>query len=346
VNSRYPVAGLSSAKLAAGAMLVAALIAMLLGGCGGGNDAADTVRAKPLETVRVTLDGNISAANIGFRIAEKRGYFEDEGFEVVSSDPGQPGQAVPLVAGVDDEFGIVQEPQVVMAGAKDAPVVAVGSVIAHPMNSLIWLKRSKIRSVADLKGKSIALPGIPYQKQFLKVILAQAGLTLKDVKLESLQYHLLPALLTGRVAAIFGASWSVEGKALQAQGEEPVIRRVQDFGIPTYEELVVIASSGQVREEPETVRGFMSALSRGIAVVEQNPKATAKLIFEDPEHNPLIRPQAIGASVEATLPLLSRDRAIDFGKAKRLIAWMHEKGMIENEPSVAGLFTNEFLSHP
>jgi putative hydroxymethylpyrimidine transport system substrate-binding protein len=346
MNSRHPVRGPLSAKLAAGAMLVAALIAMLLAGCGGGNDAAETVRTKPLETVLVTLDGNINAANIGLRIAQKRGYFEDEGFEVSATDPSQPGQAVPFVAGADDEFGIVQEPQVVMAGAKDAPIVAVGSVISQPTNSLIWLKRSKIRSIADLKGKSIALPGIPYQKQFLKVILAQAGLTLKDVKLRSIQYHLLHALLSGHVDAIFGASWSVEGEALKVQGAEPVIRRVQEFGIPDYEELVVIASSRRVREEPETVRGFMSALSRGIAVAERNPKATAKLILEDSEHNPLIGPKAIAASVEATLPLLSHDQAIDFGKVRGLIAWMHEQGMIENKPSVKGLFTNEFLAQP
>jgi putative hydroxymethylpyrimidine transport system substrate-binding protein len=345
VNRRYLVGVPLPAKLAAGAVSLAALIALSLGGCGGG-EAADTARAAPLETVLVTLDGNINAANIGLRIAQKRGYFEDEGFEVSATDPSQPGQAVPFVAGADDEFGIVQEPQVVMAGAKDAPVVAVGSVISQPTNALIWLKRSKIRSIADLKGKSIALPGIPYQKQFLKVILAKAGLTLEDVKLRSIQYRLLRALLSGRVDAIFGASWNVEGEALKAQGEEPVIRRVQDFGIPDYEELVVIAYADRVRREPETVRSFMSALSRGIAEAEQNPKATAKLILEDSEHNPLIGPKAIGASVDATLPLLSRDQAIDLGKAKGLIAWMHKQGMIENEPAVAGLFTNEFLSNP
>jgi putative hydroxymethylpyrimidine transport system substrate-binding protein len=345
MKSRLWVAEPLSASLAAGAVSMAALFGMLLGGCGG-EGAAVTIPDDPPETVLASLDGNISAANIGLRIAQKRGYFEDGGLEISATDPSQPGQVVPFVAGADDEFGIVQEPQVVMAGAKKAPIVAVGSVISEPTTSLIWLKRSKIRGISDLEGKSIAVPGIPYQKKFLKVILAQAGLTLEDVKLRSIQYRLLRALRSGRVDAIFGASWNVEGAALRAQGEEPVIRRVQDFGIPAHEELVVITTADRAREEPESVRAFMAALSRGISVVEQNPKVTERLIFEDSEHNPLIGPKAIGASLEATLPLLSEDQALDLGKAKRLIAWMHKEGMIERKPSVAGLFTNEFLAQP
>jgi putative hydroxymethylpyrimidine transport system substrate-binding protein len=341
MNSWYRLASPWAARLA----FSAAGIAILLGGCGGAGTAA-TGPAEDPEYVFATLDGNISAANIGLRIAQKRGYFEDGGLEISATDPSQPGQAVAFVSAGDDEFGIVHEPQAVMAAARNSPIVVVGGVISEPTTALIWLKRSKIRGIRDLEGKSIAVPGIPYQREFLKLILAHAGLTLEDVKVRSIQYRLLRALRSGRVDAIFGASWNHEGVALKAQGEEPVVRRVQEFGIPDYEELVVVANADRAREDPESVRAFMSALSRGIAVAEQNPKATAKLIFEDSEHNPLIGPKAIGAGVEATLPLLTEDQVLDLGKAKSLIAWMYKEGMIEHKPSVKGFFTNEFLAQP
>ena len=41
----------------------------------------------------------------------------------------------------------------------------------------MWLPDSGIEEISDLKGKTIAYPGVPFQKDFLEYILEGAGLS-------------------------------------------------------------------------------------------------------------------------------------------------------------------------
>ena len=50
-------------------------------------------------------------------------------------------------------------------------MVAVGALVNSPLTSMIWLKSSKIGGIPDLRGKTIATAGIPYQDAYLKTIL-------------------------------------------------------------------------------------------------------------------------------------------------------------------------------
>ena len=59
----------------------------------------------------------------------------------------------------------------VLERARGAQVVAVGSLISDPTAAMIWLEKSHIGGIADLKGKTIAIPGLPFQKSFLQSIL-------------------------------------------------------------------------------------------------------------------------------------------------------------------------------
>jgi ABC-type nitrate/sulfonate/bicarbonate transport system substrate-binding protein len=76
---------------------------------------------------------------------------------------------------------------------------------------------------------------------------------------------LVSALLSGRADAIFGGSWNVEGIELESRGAEPVITRIQDLGIPDYEELVMVARSDLVADDPRLIRDFMSAVADLVA---------------------------------------------------------------------------------
>ena len=56
-------------------------------------------------------------------------------------------------------------------------VVAIGALVNRPLTSLIWLKKSGIKGVGGLKGKTVATAGIPYQQAFLKTILSRVHLS-------------------------------------------------------------------------------------------------------------------------------------------------------------------------
>lgn len=319
-------------------------VAIPLGGCGGsqGADAGTTAAPAPPvpREVSVTLDGALSPANAAIRVAEQQGFFDDLGLTVSANSPLAPNRPPKYVASSVDDIGLMQEPQLLIAKQKGAPLVAVGSLVSQPTAAMIWLKGSKIRGIGDLAGGTIAVPGIPYQEDLLESVLARAGLTSRDVKILRAPYELVPTLLGGKADAIFGGSWNVEGVALRKRGAKPVIRPMQSLGVPAYDEIMVVTRTDWAAEESKTVRDFMTAVNRGAALVSKDPDAAVEAIEEFTSATPHAE---LEAQARATAPLLSRTGRIDPERERRLASWMHAQGMIAREPSFAEAFTSEYL---
>jgi putative hydroxymethylpyrimidine transport system substrate-binding protein len=294
--------------------------------------------------MRVTVDSYVGAENVGFLTADERGYFGDVGLHVWVGPPGNPELPASYVASGQDDVGLVPQPQAVYSRGLGNPIVAIGSVISEPTEALIWLRGSGIDNVADLKGKLIGTTGVPFQQKVLEQALANEGLSADDVAILPVGYELVSKLLQGEVAAIFGGSANIEGRTLEARGAEPVVTPVQELGIPAYDELVVIARSECVARHPAMYRRFMAAVKRGTEVAVEDPRGDARLIKESLQGDPEATPGQTKAQLEATLPLLSRSGRIDLAQAADLVKWMREKGMIEEEPKVEQLFTNDYLA--
>jgi putative hydroxymethylpyrimidine transport system substrate-binding protein len=326
-------------------VVAAGIAAVLLVGCGGGGATADqhSERLQKTKELHVTLDGLDRPETAGILMASKLGYFEKANLRVVAFRPATPSRPVEYVVNGTDDIGISHEPQVVLAKEKGAPIVALGSLISQPTLAMIWLDRSKIRSIADLKGKTIGIPGLSFQEQFLNSFLARGGLTLHDVKVKRVWYNLVPRLVEGRVDAIFGGDWNAEGAQLEARGLHPVVTRVQSLGFPSYDELVVIVRSDRLAEDPQAYRIFMSAVARGIAAAIENPKEMVEVLEEDVNTNPDRGKRATEAEVKATLPMLSGIGSISPEQASNLMDWMREEGMIKRTLPVSQLFNNEYL---
>ena len=290
----------------------------------------------------MSLDGQMTAADIPMLMAVKKGYFDDVGLTVYPGIPVFPRRPVSYVAAYTDDIALTQLPQAVLAKEKGAPIVTVGSLIPKSTAALIWLQGSGIRSISDLRNKTIAVPGIPYQEEMLELILKKAGVEPSEVEIKPYDYKVLLPLLNGKADAIFG-SWNIEGAALRERGVKPVIKRVQGMGIPGYDELVVITRADRAAREPDVVRKFMSALARGVAAVKRNPALAASLIETSP-HELLPSKGETRAQVRATLPLLSTSGHLDPDRAAKLMSWMHEEGMIQRQPPVSQLLTNRYLS--
>lgn len=331
-------------------LLPALFAAVALASCGDQGPSESSTESERTATQRqsphisdlmsVTADGWKGVGTAGLITAEMNDYFFDVGLNVGVLSPASPSAPIRYVVEEVDDLGVTQEPQLVIAKAKGAPVVAIGSLVSKPTAAMIWLKDSQIGGIGDLRGKTIAYPGLPFQKGFLQSILGRAGLTLGDVKIKAVGYHLVSALVEGRADAIFGGSWNQEGIELESRGLEPVVTRVQDLGIPAYDELVVIARSDRVSEDPQLVKKFMSVVKRGTATTLENPRIAEEAIEESTEINPVLNPKLAKAELRVTLPLLSRSSYINRDQARRLIDWMYEQGLIKKRPPVAELFAS------
>ncbi len=354
--------------------------ALVVAGCGGGSDPDGTAAAHPETTkapkedaeapkgettvpeifknrgplqcpshsseIGVTLDADPDAENTGVVMAAAEHHFEDVGLKVFPGGPKNPTRAVKYVALGIDEIGIAQQPQVLLATEEDggADLLAIGSVIKQNNSAMIWLPGSGIGDIADLKGKAIGIPGVPFQEAFLEEVLGRAGLSLEDVEVKRTNYRSMGALLEGRVDAIFGVTWNVEGAALEARGAEPVIKRAQSLGIPGYEELVVIAPAKCVAKHPSVYRDFMAGLAKGPEAVRDHHGTAVSLIAENYGFDPRFRMSDVRSSLEATAPLLSTDAHMDLQRVTHLADWMYEKGILKRKPPVRELFTNDYLA--
>jgi putative hydroxymethylpyrimidine transport system substrate-binding protein len=317
---------------------ILAIAALGLAACGEKSEDATDGKAEPFS---LTLDFYPNPDHAGIYMAEQLGYFADAGLDVSIRTPADPAAPIKLLAAGKTDLAISYEPEVLLAREQGLDVVAVGAIVDRPLTSLIWLKKSGIGGVGDLRGKTVATAGIPYQDAYLKTILARAKLTPADVDAVNVGYGLLPALVGGRAQAMLGGFRNVEGVDLRLRGKNPVVTPVDKLGVPTYDELVLVANRKQLEEDPQEVRLFLGALARGTAAAVKSPDATTDALLAA---NSDLDPKLTRAEVEATLPLLSKRAVMDPAKWKAFVAWMQQNGLISGRPNTAEVLSNEYLA--
>ena len=325
------------------ALLCLALIAALaFTACGSKSEDVTPVR----EEFNVALDWYANPDHAGFFVAEDRGYFEDAGLDVSLDSPTDPSLPIKLVAAGRADLAISYEPEVLLARQQGLDVVSVATVVGVPLTSMIWLKKSKIRNVADLKGKTISTAGIPYQDAYLRTILERAGLSESDVRKVGVGQGLLPSIISGRAQATLGPLWNIEGVDLKLSGLSPVINPVDRLGVPTYSELVLVAKGSRVIDDPEPIELFLKALERGTGDAVAMPGMATETVIAA---NPALDRRTTTAQMRVTLPLLAQrngDRPfgyMDTARWQKFIDWAVEKEVLAAPQRAVDVLSNALL---
>jgi putative hydroxymethylpyrimidine transport system substrate-binding protein len=327
--------------------LIAALFALALGLSACGEKSEDTTGGTA-EDFTLTLDFYPNADHAGIYMAQKLGYFEEAGLDVQIQVPGDPSAPLKQVAAGQSDLAISYEPELMLARDQGLDLLAVGALVNRPLTSLIWLRKSGVKGVGDLRGKTVATAGIPYQEAFLKTILSRVELTPADLEVVNVGFGLIPALLGGSAPAMLGGFSNVEGVDLRQRGKAPVVTPVDQLGVPTYDELVFVARRQGVEEDPEAIRLFLAALERGTTAAIEQPGAATTAVLEA---NNDLDPKLTQAEVEATLPLLgppASDQPHPYGymdpaEWDEFAGWMRDNGLIQSLPTAAELLTNAYL---
>jgi putative hydroxymethylpyrimidine transport system substrate-binding protein len=294
----------------------------------------------------LTLDFYPNPDHVGIYMAKRLGYFRDAGLDVSINAPSDPSAPIKQVAAGQTDLAISYEPEVMLAREQGLDVVAVGALVDRPLTSMIWLNDSGIKGVTDLRGKTVATAGIPYQDAYLKTILARSNMSPSDVESVNVGLGLLPAIIGGRANAILGGFSNIEGVDLRVRGKKPVVTPVDKLGVPGYDELVLVANGSRLHEDPEAVRLFIAALARGTAAAERNPTAATKAVLGFDRG---LDPKTAKAEVAATLPLLEpSERGRPFGYMspaswKKFIGWMRDNELIGTLPTPGQVLTNDYL---
>jgi putative hydroxymethylpyrimidine transport system substrate-binding protein len=322
---------------------LAALAALAAAGCGEKPEEVDG----QVESFDLALDWFPNPDHAGILQALEAGHFAEAGLEVEPRTPSDPSAPIRQVAAGRADLAISYQPEVILARNEGLPVIAVAALASEPLTSLVSLRDgSPIREPRDLRGARVATAGIPYQRAYLESILDQAGLSLDDVEQVDVGLTLLPALLGGRVDAVLGMFWNIEGVELERRGERPIIQPVDELGIPPYDELVLVANSDRVADDPDAIRLFIAALERGTREAAESPSAAARAVLEA---NPDLSPPLTEAQVRATLPALtSHPKGHPYGYMRpsrwgEFAGFFADAGLVERRFGASELLTNELL---
>jgi putative hydroxymethylpyrimidine transport system substrate-binding protein len=319
-------------------------VAALVAGCGEREDPEPQPGAT--ERIDLVLDFFPNADHAGLYAAIGTGAFEDANLEVRPQTPSDPSAPLRLLAAGRADLAISYEPEVLLARDKGLKVVAIGAVVQKPLTSLISLGDKAIRDPAQLEGKKVGTAGIPYQSAYLKAILDEAGVDPADVEEINVGFNLGPAMISKRVDATLGAFWNYEGVELQRQKRRPTILRVEQLGVPTYNELVVVAREEDARHRGNVLRRFMLALGRGHEALREDAQSGLRPLLEA---NKDLEAGLQAAVVKATLPVFfpaDEDRAFGYMDEREWAAygrWMAENDLLTRREDPTRALTNEFV---
>ena len=306
-----------------------ALVVVLLAGCGGGSHGSGS---GGLERLDLMLDFFPNADHAGIYAAQSAGEFERRGLDVRIRTPSDPSAPLKLLAAGRADLAVSYEPEVLRARDKGLPVVAVGALVRTPLTAIVSLPRAGIHTPADLRGKTVGTAGIDYQTAYLRAI---AGAQVKEV---NVGFDLVPALVSGKVDAVLGAYWNYEAIQLRQKGRTPNVIRIDQAGVPTYDELVITASERDVRDHPDRIRKFLAALAAGTRTLESDPEAGIRPLLAA---NRTLDPRLQRASVKATLPYF-RPPSMVPAQWRAFTAFMHRNGLLKRS-APDGAFTNALL---
>jgi NitT/TauT family transport system substrate-binding protein len=214
--------------------------------------------------------GTIGASSDSpFFIADKRGYFKDEGLTVkfIRFDSAAKAMA-PLGTGELAVASGATSAALYNAVKRGVPLKIVADKASNPpgygFEALLVRKdlEGTIKTVADLKGRKIAISAAGNSEDFLvDYALRKAGMTIHDVEPIYLGFPQHIAAFTNKG---IDASLSVEPSISSILKADKAVRFLGvDQLYPNFETAVVFYSEKFIKERPEDAKKFMRAFLRG-----------------------------------------------------------------------------------
>jgi putative hydroxymethylpyrimidine transport system substrate-binding protein len=159
-------------------------------------------------------------------------------------------------------------------------------------------------------------------------------------------FNLVPAMVSKRVDATLGAFWNYEGVQLALEKKDPKIIRLDKVGVPTYDELVVVAKEDTLRKRGDLVRAFVQALAQGHIALRRDPsQGIDALLAANKDLDRKLQTRAVTATLPTFFP---SNTSKPFGYQDprawdRYGRWLKEHNLVKHTPIVSGAMTNEFL---
>ncbi len=227
--------------------------------------------------IKFQLDWRFEGPAALFLTPVAKGYFRDAKLDVTVDAGSGSGAAVTRVASGAYDMGFADLAALMEfhANNPDAPnkPVAIMMVYNDTPASVMALKKSGIKTPADLNGKKLGAPVFDAGRRAFPIF-SKAN-NISGVQWIAMDPPLRETMLVrGDVDAITGFTFTsllnLEARGVKA--EDVVVLPYPDFGVKLYGN-AIIASPKILKENPAAVKAFLVAFSKGVKDVIANPAA-------------------------------------------------------------------------
>lgn len=324
-----------------------AVLALLTGGCAAqpvatpSPGASGPTRSPAKATVGLTYIPDVQFAP--FYVGENEGTFDAAGVDVTLRHHGASEGLFTALAAGQEQLVIAGGDEMLQARAEGMDLVAIAQYYRRYPVVLIVEDASPIKTAADLRGRTVGVPGRYGETWFgLQVLLRGAGLTESDVTIQEIGYTQQAALTTKKVDAIVGFSNNDLVQFDSAGVATRPIPLVEDGPVPLVS-ISLVATRQWLDANPEAARAAATAMVSSVRATVDDP---AGAVEQSKAFVPELRADAAAqrrarATLDATIPLWRGDGTID-GKLDparwaAMSAFMSAQGLLKKpvEPGTA-----------
>jgi NitT/TauT family transport system substrate-binding protein/putative hydroxymethylpyrimidine transport system substrate-binding protein len=311
-------------RLAAG--MAAVLLAIVLGGCGGAGPKRATL----------LLDFTPNAVHAGIFSAVARGYDRDAGVRLRVQAPSGSADAAKLLLAGRADLAVLDIHDLALARERGRDLVGVMAIVQRPLAALIT--QPGIADPRALAGRTVGVTGAPSDDAVLRSIVEDANVDPARVRRVTIGFNAVPTLLAGRVAGAT-AFWNAEGVALSRQRPGFRTFRVDDYGAPSYPELVVCVTRDTLRRHGALVRQTVTAIERGYRFTRAHARESVSDLIG---RNPGLDRGLMTAELAAVSPAFTgpggRVGELDRIRLQAWAQWEARFGIVRRPPDVTSAF--------
>lgn len=311
---------------------------LILAGCATGAE-----EEKKEKELTVVLDWTPNTNHTGLYVASKKGYFAKKGLKVRIIQPGETG-AEQLVASGRAQFGVSGQEALTNARASGVKIKAVAAIIQHNTSGFASPKNRDIRSPQDYEGKTYGGYGGPIEKSMIGALMKNDGGDVGQVDIKNIgSADYFTAVKKGIDFTWIYYGWT--GVEAELRGEPLNIQYVKDYAKELdYYTPVLVSSESYLKQDPETAKAFLSAVSEGYTYAIDHPEDAAKILSK-------AEPTLDARLVEKSQEYLAKEYKADaprWGEMKTSVYksfgdWLVKEKLLKTPVDPESMYTNDFL---
>jgi len=238
------------------------------------------------------------------------------------------------------DFAILDIHDLAIARERGADIVGIMAIVERPLAAV--LAAPSVATPRALDGRTIGITGVPSDSAVLRSVVSGAGGDPARLHTVTIGFDAVADLLAGRVAGATGF-WNDEGVTLAHRRRGFHVFRVDDYGAPSYPELILCATASRVRRNPGLVRSVVRTLLAGYRFTLHAPAASASDLEAlvgglDPS---LVRAE-LTALLSAFQPPGIRFGELDMARLEQWSRWEARFGLVSRPPNIHAAFDPRF----